>query len=185
MFTHEQVWHGIDRLARERDLTASGLARRAGLDPTTSTPANALQAAQAALAGTGLAKILERDRNLARRFRRFHGTDRPRASAPVLRTACAASLWIRRSARAVRRSWLPGQAGWDEIDFPIWKTLTPMRSRSGVTTSCRRIAMVTSWSFADDRGPPPGSDHAADQSWSGHGRDSAAPLPPSASKSSP
>ena len=35
MFTHEQVWHGIDRLARERGLTASGLARRAGLDPTT------------------------------------------------------------------------------------------------------------------------------------------------------
>ena len=38
MFTHDQVWHGIDRLARERGLTASGLARRAGLDPTTFNP---------------------------------------------------------------------------------------------------------------------------------------------------
>ena len=38
MFTHDQVWHGIDRLARERGLSASGLARRAGLDPTTFNP---------------------------------------------------------------------------------------------------------------------------------------------------
>ncbi|MFZ1923022.1 MAG: helix-turn-helix transcriptional regulator [Xanthobacteraceae bacterium] len=35
MLTHEQVWSAIDRLAARAGLSASGLARRAGLDPTT------------------------------------------------------------------------------------------------------------------------------------------------------
>jgi phage repressor protein C with HTH and peptisase S24 domain len=35
MLKHSQIWHGIDRLAREHGFSASGLARRAGLDPTT------------------------------------------------------------------------------------------------------------------------------------------------------
>jgi phage repressor protein C with HTH and peptisase S24 domain len=35
MLTHAQVWSAIDRLAKGAELTASGLARRAGLDPTT------------------------------------------------------------------------------------------------------------------------------------------------------
>ncbi|HTQ15296.1 MAG TPA: helix-turn-helix transcriptional regulator [Rhizomicrobium sp.] len=33
--THEQVWEAIDALAEKYDLSASGLARAAGLDPTT------------------------------------------------------------------------------------------------------------------------------------------------------
>ncbi len=35
MLTHAQVWSAIDRLAARAGLAASGLARRAGLDPTT------------------------------------------------------------------------------------------------------------------------------------------------------
>lgn len=35
MLTHKQVWDGIDRLAAKNGLSASGLAKRAGLDPTT------------------------------------------------------------------------------------------------------------------------------------------------------
>jgi phage repressor protein C with HTH and peptisase S24 domain len=35
MLTHAQVWSAIDRLAVRANLSASGLARRAGLDPTT------------------------------------------------------------------------------------------------------------------------------------------------------
>lgn len=35
MLRHADIWAAIDRLARDRGLTASGLARRAGLDPTT------------------------------------------------------------------------------------------------------------------------------------------------------
>jgi phage repressor protein C with HTH and peptisase S24 domain len=35
MLTHADIWRGIDRMARSYGLTPSGLARRAGLDPTT------------------------------------------------------------------------------------------------------------------------------------------------------
>lgn len=35
MLKHAQVWRAIDRLAQEHGFSASGLARRAGLDPTT------------------------------------------------------------------------------------------------------------------------------------------------------
>jgi phage repressor protein C with HTH and peptisase S24 domain len=35
MLRHSDIWRAIDLLARERGMSASGLARRAGLDPTT------------------------------------------------------------------------------------------------------------------------------------------------------
>ena len=35
MLRHSDIWRAIDRLAQEKGLSASGLARRAGLDPTT------------------------------------------------------------------------------------------------------------------------------------------------------
>lgn len=35
MFSHDHIWTAIDRLAERCDLSASALARRAGLDPTT------------------------------------------------------------------------------------------------------------------------------------------------------
>ena len=35
MFTHSDIWRAIDRLAREHGFSASGLAKKAGLDPTT------------------------------------------------------------------------------------------------------------------------------------------------------
>lgn len=34
MFNHEEIWSGIDRLAEAHGYSASGLARKAGLDPT-------------------------------------------------------------------------------------------------------------------------------------------------------
>lgn len=34
MFTHEDIWRAIDRLAEDKGFSASGLARQAGLDPT-------------------------------------------------------------------------------------------------------------------------------------------------------
>ena len=38
MLTHMQVWRGVDRLAARAGMTPSGLARAAGLDPTTFNP---------------------------------------------------------------------------------------------------------------------------------------------------
>lgn len=38
MLSHEQIWNAIDSLAERYGLSASGLAKRAGLDPTTFNP---------------------------------------------------------------------------------------------------------------------------------------------------
>ena len=35
MLTHDQVWTALDRLADRAGMSASGLAKKAGLDPTT------------------------------------------------------------------------------------------------------------------------------------------------------
>src|SRR6202007_1694677 len=35
MLTHAQIWGALDRLAERANLSASGLAKKAGLDPTT------------------------------------------------------------------------------------------------------------------------------------------------------
>ena len=35
MLTHAQIWSAIDGLAKRYELSPSGLAKRAGLDPTT------------------------------------------------------------------------------------------------------------------------------------------------------
>ena len=45
MLTHAQIWSAIDRLAARAGLTASGLARRAGLDPTTFNKSKRMTAA--------------------------------------------------------------------------------------------------------------------------------------------
>ena len=34
MFTHAQIWQGLDRLAEVKGYSPSGLAKKAGLDPT-------------------------------------------------------------------------------------------------------------------------------------------------------
>lgn len=44
MFTHEQIWRGIDRLAAHAQTSPSGLARRAGLDSTTFNPSKRISA---------------------------------------------------------------------------------------------------------------------------------------------
>ncbi len=35
MFTHEEIWAAIDKLAKENNYSTSGLAKKAGLAPTT------------------------------------------------------------------------------------------------------------------------------------------------------
>ncbi|MGZ2458171.1 LexA family transcriptional regulator [Rhizobium anhuiense] len=44
MLSHDQIWEAIDRLAERRELTPSGLARRAGLDPTSFNKSKRLSA---------------------------------------------------------------------------------------------------------------------------------------------
>lgn len=43
-FNHTQIWQAIDALARSQGLSPSGLAKRAGLDPTTFNPSKRMAA---------------------------------------------------------------------------------------------------------------------------------------------
>ncbi len=58
---HEDVWRALDTLAAEHGLSASGLARRAGLDPTTFNPSKRkMPDGRARWPGTeSLAKVLD------------------------------------------------------------------------------------------------------------------------------
>ena len=44
MFTHEQIWEAIDRLAQSAGYSTSGLAKQAGLDPTSFNKSKRLSA---------------------------------------------------------------------------------------------------------------------------------------------
>jgi phage repressor protein C with HTH and peptisase S24 domain len=58
---HEDIWRALDTLAAEHGMSASGLARRAGLDPTTFNPSKRrMPDGRARWPGTeSLAKVLE------------------------------------------------------------------------------------------------------------------------------
>jgi phage repressor protein C with HTH and peptisase S24 domain len=120
MFTHEQVWHGIDRLARERGLSASGLARRAGLDPTTFNPSKRVtkQSKPRWPSTESLAKILSATETSLDDFVALMA-DRPVNAAPVTshRLRCIAMDHAARPDLFDESGFPAGQA-WDEIDFP-------------------------------------------------------------------
>lgn len=120
MFTHDQVWHGIDRLARERGLTASGLARRAGLDPTTFNPSKRVtkQRKPRWPSTESLAKILNATETSLDDFVALMA-DRPRDSLPLPshRLRCIAMDQAGRP-ELFDEAGFPVGPGWDEIDFP-------------------------------------------------------------------
>jgi phage repressor protein C with HTH and peptisase S24 domain len=116
MLTHAQVWSAIDRLAARAGLTASGLARRAGLDPTTFNKSKRITAAgrarwpstesiAKALAATGIpletfVALIERDSGIA---------------------ACAVPALGFDEATAVGHfdyNGVPAGEGWHEVAFP-------------------------------------------------------------------
>lgn len=120
MLTHEQVWAAIDRLAERQGLSPSGLARRAGLDPTTFNKSKRL-------AGDGrprwpstesIAKVLEATgAGLGEFFGRAAGgldgdaLPIPRA-VPLLGFAQAGAGGF------FDDGGFPVGTGWDEISFP-------------------------------------------------------------------
>src|SRR5580693_6146359 len=111
MLTHTQVWSAIDRLAARAGLSASGLARRAGLDPTTFNKSKRITAAgrarwpstesiSKALAATGTS--IEVFVGLIQ----GGGAGTPVRGVPLLGFAEAGA------------GGFPAGAGWDEIAFP-------------------------------------------------------------------
>jgi len=117
MLTHAQVWSAIDRLAARAGLSASGLARRAGLDPTTFNKSKRVTAAgrarwpstesiSKALAATGT--------NIETFIGLIHGGDSvvPARGVPLLGFAEAGAGGY------FDDGGFPAGSGWDETAFP-------------------------------------------------------------------
>ena len=117
MLKHDDIWNAIDRLARDRGLTASGLARRAGLDPTTFNKSKRItREGKSRWPSTeSIAKILEAtDASLAE-FLAFLATEPQvdgRRMLPLISSAEATG------SAAARGPELPGDREPDEIAFP-------------------------------------------------------------------
>lgn len=118
MLTHKQIWSAIDRLADQRGLSPSGLARLAGLDPTTFNRSKR-QGANGKLrwpSTESIAKILEAtgismdtfvglmDRTGARNFAKRY--------IPLIGFAQAGDKGF------FDDGGFPAGAGWDEVAFP-------------------------------------------------------------------
>jgi phage repressor protein C with HTH and peptisase S24 domain len=120
MFTHDEVWRGIDRLARHKGLTASGLARRAGLDPTTFNPSKRITKEDKPRwpSTESLAKILTATETPFNAFVAMM-SDEPGAAIepPSQRMRC---IGLEQAGRATLfdEAGFPVGADWDEIDFP-------------------------------------------------------------------
>jgi phage repressor protein C with HTH and peptisase S24 domain len=120
MFTHDEVWRGIDRLARHHGLTASGLARRAGLDPTTFNPSKRITKEDKPRwpSTESLAKILTATETPFGAFVAMMSDEAgARIEPPSQRMRCAALDQAHR-ATLFDGAGFPVGGDWDEIDFP-------------------------------------------------------------------
>lgn len=124
MLRHDQIWRAIDALAATHGLTASGLARRAGLDPTTFNrskrltrdgrarwPSTESIAKILAATGTGLDVFTALLSGEKPDRRRESGQPRQR-HVPLIGLAQAGAAGFFDDAG------YPAGGGWDEIPFP-------------------------------------------------------------------
>lgn len=115
MFTHEQIWRGIDRLAAFAETSPSGLARRAGLDSTTFNPSKRFSAdgRKPRWPSTeSIAKALSAANVGLGDFARFVRGDAAEAGLPVLDLADAAPQ------SAFSASGEPAGGAWNRLGFP-------------------------------------------------------------------
>ena len=115
MFTHSQIWLGIDRLAEQAGLSPSGLAKAAGLDPTAFNPSKRFN-------GDGskprwpstesLSKALIAARTSFADFAALASADQTGRAVPLIGFAQAGNDGFFDDAG------FPAGTGWDEIYFP-------------------------------------------------------------------
>jgi len=117
MLTHAQVWSAIDRLASRAGLSASGLARRAGLDPTTFNKSKRItrqgrarwpstESIAKALAATGTT------------IETFIALIQPTATGAAARGVPLLGFAEAGAGGYFDDGGFPAGAGWDEIAFP-------------------------------------------------------------------
>lgn len=119
MLTHKQVWDGIDRLAAVHNLSASGLAKKAGLDPTTFNKSKRVtKQGKARWPSTeSLSKILDATTSGMRDFVELINGDGNGAAKPASRLRCLSLSDVEKS-HAMDSSGFPVGDSWEEIDHP-------------------------------------------------------------------
>lgn len=121
MLTHQAVWRGIDMLAAKNQLSASGLAKRAGLDPTTFNKSKRLtKQGKARWPSTeSLSKILDATRTSMTDFvGLIDGVGVGVAATPLARRIRCLRLTQAESAAGVfDAAGFPVGGGWEDIDL--------------------------------------------------------------------
>jgi len=116
MLTHAQVWSAIDRLAAQAGLSASGLARRAGLDPTTFNKSKRVTPAGRARwpSTESIAKALAATGTTMETFVALthNGDSAPARGVPLIGFAEAGAGGY------FDDGGFPAGTGWDEVAFP-------------------------------------------------------------------
>ena len=118
MLTHTQIWHAIDGLAARHGLSPSGLAKLAGLDPTTFNKSKRAAGGKLRWPSTeSVAKALKAvgaslDEFVALIEPESQAERTPRRMVPLIGLAQAGSRGYFDDAG------FPAGAGWEEISFP-------------------------------------------------------------------
>ncbi len=115
MFTHSEIWKGLDRLAESFSMSPSGLARKAGLDPTSFNRSKRLSGAGKPRwpSTESLSKVLSVVGVSFEDFAALAANTRGRGSAvPVIGLAQAGDQGF------FDDSGYPVGSGWDEVRMP-------------------------------------------------------------------
>lgn len=123
MLSHDEVWNAIDALAARHKLTPSGLARKAGLDPTSFNRSKRI-ASDGRLrwpSTESISKVLEATQSHIDGFFSFNGS--PNALAPNKTVSERNQIPLIGFAQAgaggfFDDSGFPSGQGWDFVEFP-------------------------------------------------------------------
>ncbi|MBP2548151.1 phage repressor protein C with HTH and peptisase S24 domain [Neorhizobium galegae] len=126
MLSHETIWNAIDRLAERHRMTASGLARRAGLDPTSFNKSKRLgpDGRLRWPSTESIAKVLEAtgaslDQFLSYLPPEMERTGLPEGAFPPQRGAIPLLGFAQAGAGGFfDDGGFPAGQGWDVVDFP-------------------------------------------------------------------
>jgi phage repressor protein C with HTH and peptisase S24 domain len=119
MLRHADIWHAIDRLAQEHGMTPSGLARRAGLDPTTFNKSKRItrEGKQRWPSTESIAKILAATGASLGELVSYIGSA-PGGGSDVFRRIPLIGFAQAGGGGLFDDAGYPTGAGWDEIPFP-------------------------------------------------------------------
>lgn len=125
MLSHGTIWHAIDALAERHQLSPSGLARRAGLDPTSfnKSKRHSADGRERWPSTESIAKVLDATGATVDQFTSLLRPDGPAAdlAEPAPRAAAIPLIGFAQAGAGgfFDDGGFPAGQGWDVIDFPM------------------------------------------------------------------